>query len=418
MGPKTILLRRGDTFYESIAIDGIDLKAYGVGEKPKLSGLKILKSIYWERGTLIGGLWEEDSSGFIWRISLCLPNECYSGFCTNGSSMLNNIGGMVNLNSNELVECKRVKSLTELFTQSTQNFDFYQPVASPMSDTTKDYFDYLYVFYDGDLRALDLGVSVGTTGITAKNCTIEDITVEFWGRHGVSGGSYLTIENCIVQNIGGMIMLNYSSWVCLGNGIEFYVKTPYTQHCLVENCVIKHCYDAGLTVQGTDSNNSIRAIDIKFRYNSIYNCCQSFEEFLRGSTEDDLFYDCVFEANNSFDPGMRTGFRYNTSRYKRSHLLGNSTLRRTQMVYRNNYFYNGNFLCSGAYEGLFDQAIWENNVCYIAPGQDLLGNYNGTFRIPVPFPNSENFEAEWNEAIENYRRYTGDQTSQFFVLTD
>jgi len=420
MKPRNIYLCKGDTFYESFTLDGVNLRAYGEGVKPVISGLKILPDSAIEQGDINNsGEWTSSNDGCVWRINLAMPESEYEGYKVS-QSIVNNIGTLVDQSNGKSLNCQKVQNFEELL-NANKDWLMWQPTSIPTAQTQISNFNYLYVRYNGNLRQLRLGVTIGATGVIAQNCVIENVKVAYWGRHGIQSGSNLIIKDCNIDCIGGMIQIGYPSWVCLGNGIEFYI-TGDTHDSLVENCEISHCYDAGLTIQGS-ANKKLVVKNIILKNNVIRNCCQSYEEFLNGDTDDSIFDNCIFESNKSYDAGIDTGFGYSDTRYKKCHILSNSKYRNTKMIYRNNLFENGNFRCSGPYiiNGIqkYDQGIWIGNTCKIKLGYDLIGNYWGTSDV-VSLPNDKGscptIEDAFNNAIAKYRQLTNDESTLFEII--
>lgn len=409
----TILIKAGDIFYESISINGKVVDRYGKGENPILYGVKIPRRGAWENGVIRDNKWIKRESN-IWRLNLSLDDEYYSGYKTGGSSFLNNAGFIVNLITNDMNNCRKVPNYVNL----KYNFDFWQPcpVDNPKNSIPKD-FDFLYLYFEGNPNDYDFGISLGATAVSIKNGEVRNLNIRYWG-FGIIFYDNVKISNCEIDGIGGFIQRG-SHWVLLGNGVESWITPPKRKNCLIENCNISRTFDSGATIQGRHSERNIRAEDILFRNNKFRNCCQSFEEFLRGPGDEDLYYNCVFENNISIDAGIDTGFRYYDNRYKRCHFLSNSNLRNTNLIIRNNTTTNGNYYCAGAYQQYYRQAQWQGNVCHIKRGQDLLGNYLGTkdiITVPISKGSFNNIEEATNSAISRYRQLTGDFTTQFNII--
>lgn len=413
-GADTILLKSGDIFYEKMLIDGHVVDKYGVGEKPILCGVKIPEKGAWENGVLKNGNWIKCKSN-IWRIDLSMEDDKYSGFKTGGASFFNNIGAVVNLITDDMNNCRKVPQYSDLI----ENFDLWQ--ACPVEDTGSSIpqdFNFLYMYFDGNPNEYDFGVTMGTSAITVQNGDIRNISIKYWG-FGILFKDNVNISHCDIDGIGGFIQRGYKKWVLLGNGIETWVSNSVRHDCIIENCKVSRTFDCGATIQGSSNQNSIKAENIIFRNNIFRNCCQSFEEFLRGPDNEDLYYNCIFENNISIDAGISTGFRYYDDRYKRCHFLSNSNLRNTNMIYRNNVAINGNYYCAGAYNKLYRQAVWQDNTCHIKRGQDLLGNYGGTkdvIKIPTERGIFNSLEAATDSAISRYRYFTGDKTTKFIII--
>lgn len=86
----TVLLRCGDSFYEcGVELYGKTLSYYGQGAKPLLCGFKVLEKLKWEQ-----------AGENVWRLSLI--DEFFSGVHTGGSSRLNNIGCIYDMDSDRI----------------------------------------------------------------------------------------------------------------------------------------------------------------------------------------------------------------------------------------------------------------------------------------------------------------------------
>ncbi len=420
MKPKAIKLHRGDVFYEPVKCDGIDLSPYSIGEKPMVCGLKILPSRAWQ-------LFETLPSGMkIWKVDLALDRNAYGGRQFGGNNHQNNIGGFVMIGKSPLDSkmcgSKRVMSYDDLKRTDARNFDFYQPLENPARTTPAKNFDCVYVCFRG-LPDDGFGVITGCNGMEIGDCKVDSLRICYWGRHGIAGKSNVSISNCDIDGIGGMVQLDYPVFTCLGNGIEFYVHHPGITNCHVTGCHVTHCYDAGLTVQGTEHDTTdmrpMEVRDVTFTHNVIENCCQSFEEFLNGNNPSDLYYNCTFADNVSRQPGIDTGFRYSDGRYKRSHILTYENNKSTGMEYSRNICTDGNYLCVLSYHGQYAQGIWQGNKCAIRRGQDLLGNYKGTsdvVTVPTDKGNYSTLKEAEDAAIAKYRELTGDTTTEFTII--
>lgn len=188
------------------------------------------------------------------------------------------------------------------------------------------------------------------------------------------------------------------------------------ENCVVENCTISRCYDAGITIQSknhgksTPQNNSIRN-------NVIIDCCQGWEDFLRNDSNV-VYENCVFENNIVVNSGNTSGFGYPESRFKFCHVLGNNFKGDKGMIIRNNTFVGGNYYCSGAYKEKYKSNVWEGNTCVIKRGDFILSNYCGTkdvIRVPVEKEDFPTLKAATDNAIARYRELTGDMTTKFII---
>lgn len=414
LGADTILLKSGDVFYEKIDLDGSFMDKYGEGEKPRLLGVKIPQPGAWENGVLIDGKWTKCKS-CIWRVDLSLDDVKYSGFKTGGSSFFNNVGAIVNLTTDNMNNCRKVPRYSDM----TENFDFWQycPLEE-LKNTKPEDFDLLYLYFDGDPNEYYFGITMGTSAITLRNSTVCNLNIRYWG-YGIDFFDNVRISGCDVDGIGGYIMIGNDKWALLGNGIGSWISPPKRSNCIIEGCNVSRTFDCGATIQGSNLRLDIKAENIIFSNNTFRNCCQTFEEFLRGSNNDNVYNNCIFEHNVSIDAGINTGFRYYDNRYKRCHYLCSSYFRNTGMIIRNNIAINGNYYCATAFDGYYRQAIWQDNVCKIVRGQDLLGNYRGTadvIKIPEQKGKFSTLDEATDSAIAKYRLLTGDNTTTFIII--
>ncbi|MCC8071554.1 MAG: right-handed parallel beta-helix repeat-containing protein [Bacteroidales bacterium] len=411
-GPGTMLLERGSTFYESLKYNKVTLDAYGEGPLPAICGLKIPRfDNLWQRGSIQNGEWVADAQGDVYRLWLAAPDSCYLGVATSEDPLFNNIGQIVSLDDDGMNSVLRVFDINDL----QDDFDFYQ--STNTSDPAA--FDYLYVKYSApDGVALDkqrIGLAVGTHGLRVYNATIRNVKVTHWGKDGIVGHSGAVVDSCEVDGIGGSLA---DPTICYGNGIEFWIadgKDVVVENASVTNTKISRTYDCGLSIQG---HNPARNIILS--HNTLVNCCQSFEFFLRSKVEGEelVFDNCVTEYNLSISPGQDTGFRYPAARKKYCHILENTTSHRMKMVYRQNTFRDGNYYCTNTNaQGEVMAPVWEGNVCHIRRGQNLYMGYTGQRPITVPtsrgsFPT---LEAATADAIARYRSLTSDTTTQFLI---
>ena len=412
----TVLLKRGDVFYERVNAASHHVGAYSIGSKPVISGLKIPNGrVKWQRGKIVGGIWKKSSTGNVWKLDLSKDNSYYDGFRTNGSNVFNNIGSVVLLDDVEKIYSRHCQYITEL----NEDFDFYQACENPAKAVASD-FDFIYLYSKTNPNKLKIGLSVGTNGIDVRNGSVSDLNIEFWGRHGITVGSNSHIDGCTVDHIGGIIERGYPVWCILGNGIEIWCADG-AQNIEVANCRISHCYDAGLTLQGIYKTDDVVVKDISFHNNVVYNCAQGWEDFYRNEAQESplKFINCYVSDNKFVDNGFNTGFRELTPRFKHCQVLANSSAP-TDMVLSGNIFADGNFrACSKLKStGLYNPQIFIDNVVYIVRGQSLFGNYGGTadvVYVPVEAAPGMTLEQTTQEAINKYRSLTGDKNTRFVV---
>jgi len=309
-----IFLKAGDTFYENVKLDkNRTLSSYGVGPKPIISGLRFLYND-WVRGEFANSKWKEKASGNIWRYCLT-DKEGIECFNPGGSSILNNVGSLINPDTKTLYNCRRVKFPGDL----NENFDFYQSV-EPDKKNPISSLDYLYCCYNGDEPPM-IAVPVGCIGVELTCASIENIRVEFFGHHGISPHSVSRVSNCEVFGIGGMLhYLNMEEtghhWSCLGNGIEVYVTKGTTVfNITVENCHVSDCFDCGLSLQGgsntdTTLTTGAKTVNVVFQNNVVTRCLQGWESFLHNPLKYLFKYENCYVRHNLFVNNGTTPFRY------------------------------------------------------------------------------------------------------------
>ena len=394
----TICLKSGDFFFERVSLNNKHLRAYGGHTKPVISGYKRLISKSWEH---VG----EN----IWKVNLKEASFSGNGTIEN-SSFLNNIGCIHECESDNLHGRK-----LQYRNQLKENWDLWQTEHYERNETNAEDFDTLYLYLDKSPNDLILEFSVGITGVSLRNSSIEDIRIEGFGCHGITGKSNSVIRNCEIDGIGGMTQVGYKNYTCLGNGIEFYVSENI-DNCLVEKCRISRCYDCGVTIQGGRCGQATPS-NIIVRDNLIFNCCQGWEDFL--NNDDDVVYrNCSFENNIVFNSGKTSGFNYPESRFKYCHVLGNSLKGFKGMIIRNNKFVGGNYYIGGVRPVQYKSNVWQGNICYIKRGDFILSNYGGhsdVIRVPKDRGIYDSLGAATDAAIAKYREMTGDKTTRFVI---
>jgi len=488
--PTYILLKKGDIFYENVKLPlGQKIGAYSYNSssdsKPVISGMRIL-TCPWVRGEFLNGVWREDENGKVWRYALTYQ-EAYFVKCFDtggGSSELNNIGSLINPNTKQLYSCRRVKYPSQL----SVNFDFYQSVI-PKQENDISSLDYLYCYYDGDAMP-PMAVPAGCTGVELSiGSVLKDVRVEFFGHHGISPGQSSWVSNCEVFGIGGKIqyldlrevtndkgeLKPKYPWVCLGNGIEVYVKKENTvSNITVENCHVSDCFDCGLSLQGGNrdlpATTGTKAVNVVFQNNVVTHCLQGWESFLYNPSKFNFKYENCYVKHNLFvNNGRTTPFRYIDDETDSSSLtylpaweildgmkilISNEMRRRRNrcqmlstaeypsgMIVEDNTFAGHNYLSAykqiltidtiqvspikplGFYPDLtlfpipYNNQIYNRNLIILYPEDYLL--LNSTHHYPeclIPPLGLSNFSTLLTESIARFREYTSDETSVIKVI--
>lgn len=391
----TVLLKSGDIFYENVNIHKGLISKYGGNKLPILRGYKRIIKPKWQKADIN-----------IWRISLAENN--YSGFDTHGSSMDNNIGCIYEYDK-KIIHGRKQQYKNQLM----EDWDIWQTEKHTREDAKASDFDSLYLYLKSDPNKLKLEFTVTRAAAYVTNATIENIRFEGFG-FGISAGTKSVIRNCEIDVIGGRTQLS-PDYVCYGNGIEFWI-TEGLADCLVEHNIISRCYDCGCTIQGRDASPR----NIRFNNNVIIDCCEGWEDFITNSSSDVVFQDCVFENNLVINSGNTSGFGYPEGRNKFCHILGNNYLGNKGMIFCNNTFIGGNYLCAAEYQDAYKSNVWNNNTCYIKRGEWLLKcTYKGLAYVEVPLTKGgfNSIGDATNYAITRYRELCGDNTTRFVVMS-
>lgn len=396
----TVLLKCGDSFFESVSINNKYLGNYGAGKKPILYG--------WRR--IILPQWEKVGNN-IWR--LCLnKEESFTGYKVRGSSLLNNVGCLHEYDIDE-IHGRRVQYLDSL----RKDWDIWQTNKHMIKEMQSSDFDTLYLYLKDNPNAKLLEYSVSYSAATVINGTIDGVCFVGWGG-GIFARSNAIIRNCTIDAIGGRQAFSNLEFISYGNGIEFYVNESI-ENSIVENNYISRCYDCAVSIQASNCGQATPR-NIIIRNNIIERCCQGWEDFLRND-QNVVFENCVFENNIVLNSGHTSGFGYPYNRFKYCHVLGNNTKGDKGMIIRNNTFVGGNYYCSGAFQGQYSSNKWERNICYIKRGDYILSNYNGSkdvIRIPLNRGEFKSLKKATEDAINTYRTLTGDKTTRFVIVNN
>ena len=295
-----IYLKAGDVFFEKLYLNKKRLGRYGKGANPTICGYKRILYPKWVK---VGRN--------VWKTSLI--DDIYIGFQT-GSSLLNNVG-CIHDYGNDLVHGRKVQYYNKL----KEDWDFWQTEHHASGEYNEADFDSLYLYLHQDPNKLKLEFSVGAAAITMHESVVKQVNIMGWG-FGISANSGCEISNCRIDAIGGMIQLGSLSYVCYGNGVEFYVAHNIS-NSIVEDCFISRCYDCACTIQGSRHEGATPK-NIVFRNNLIVGCCYGWEDFLNNG-EKTYYKNCRFENNILvYSP---TGFNYPSKVVRYSHVVGNNT---------------------------------------------------------------------------------------------
>lgn len=254
-GGDTVLFRRGDIFYgtfEPIVTNAnntnrVDVGAYGNGEMPIFSNAKILKSS-----------WKKETNGF-YSFDLATDGN-YGGVHNNDA----NVGFMEDKNGKKH-GVRRQNAAT-----CVNQYDFYCEGTVVYAKSTEDPYTVL-----GELR---LATHDNALIRAASNMNIHDLHLQDTGYGivwGESGDKNLHVYNCVIANVGGIVLGSQKEFVKAGNGIELYNKGT---NVLIERNIFRDTYDVAFTCQG-DTPGEWRNITVK--ENIFINNTQAIEFWCR-----------------------------------------------------------------------------------------------------------------------------------------
>lgn len=394
-----ILLKKGDVFYEPLSgLSNCVVDSYGKGSKyPEICGLKLLKN---------PDAWEDMGNG-VWRLDMNKTENFYGRNLeiTKGNYQLNNLGALYDAAS-DTVYGHKVKKLEML----EKDWDITTGEIYKPKDVNAESYRWLYVKHDKNPSSdgAKLGILTYGNGVSGlKNCTVRNIAIKGFGRHGLTGSFGGKIENVKIDLIGGSTQVGYRTWVRLGNGIEFWISgSPSSNNRNhVSGCTISRTYDCGSTIQGIVEKGEIVASDITFTGNKFYRCRQAFEHFLSNRSNGRSEYiNCHFEGNFAWEMGEN---EFSTPEPRDNNFLTYDN-KRKGMIIKNNVCYG-----SGIYAGTRGWAEhFGENTFYVEQGKhNLLFVYPWNKQgIEIP----SNSEAD----IQKYRETLGDTTSKIILVPE
>lgn len=394
-----ILLKKGDVFYEPLSgLSNCVVDSYGKGSKyPVICGLKLLKN---------PDAWEDMGNG-VWRLDMNKTENFYGRNLeiTKGNYQLNNLGALYDAAS-DTVYGHKVKKLEML----EKDWDITTGEIYKPKDIDAESYRWLYVKLGKNPSSdgAKLGILTYGNGVSGlKNCTVRNIAIKGFGRHGLTGSFGGKVENVKIDLIGGSTQVGYRTWVRLGNGIEFWISgSPSSNNRNhVSGCTISRTYDCGSTIQGIVEKGEIVASDITFTGNKFYRCRQAFEHFLSNRSNGRSEYiNCHFEGNFAWEMGEN---EFSTPEPRDNNFLTYDN-KRKGMIIKNNVCYG-----SGIYAGTRGWAEhFGENTFYVEQGKhNLLFVYPWNKQgIEIP----SNSEAD----IQKYRETLGDTTSKIILVPE
>lgn len=282
---NTILLKRGDIFFESMSgFSNCTIGAYGSGDKPVLCGFTILRG---------NSSWTQESAG-IWKLDMNTSASFYGHGCNAANKYYGNIGTIYDP-ATDTVYGNLVSSASELSSEG----DFFTSGEWAPGNITSS--TYRYLRMKSASRPGALCFATYEEAITSMtNCTISDIAIVGFGGNGINEITGCTITGCDLDIIGGSIQIGTrTSWARYGNGIQCWISTSPNNNNTISNCQITRVYDTATTIQGNSVNGS-HPTNINFTANRIGWCRQGFEQWTSTDGAPVVFENCSFSNNTLF----------------------------------------------------------------------------------------------------------------------
>ena len=282
---NTILLKRGDIFFESMSgFSNCTIGAYGSGDKPVLCGFTILRG---------NSSWTQESAG-IWKLDMNTSASFYGHGCNAANKYYGNIGAIYDP-ATDTVYGNLVSSASELSSEG----DFFTSGEWAPGNITSS--TYRYLRMKSASRPGALCFATYEEAITSMTtCIISDIAVVGFGGNGINEINGCTITGCDLDIIGGSIQIGTNnSWTRYGNGIQCWIDASPNNNNTISNCQITRVYDAATTIQG-NSVNGTHPANIHFTGNRIGWCRQGFEQWTATDGALVVFENCSFSNNTLY----------------------------------------------------------------------------------------------------------------------
>ena len=372
-----ILFKCGDIFYDRIIFktdlsegENIYIGSYGDGEKPIISGAKILEKI---------DSWEKESDK-IYKLDLSNEKN-FAGMKADNY----NIGFFRDEIGN--IYAKRKSSKEGL----NQEGDFY----------CKDNYLYLYseVNPSDKYGKIKLVSKMDMVRLT-NGMIIENLNIQDTGAHGIVKHNTnedlknIYIGNCIIQNIGGSV-LTEDTFTRYGNGIEFYDGN--VENIIIENNIIRNIYDVAFTCQGNEGTwKNIEVSNNIFILNS--QNCEFWTPMQEGGIENFSYHD-----NISINIGKGWGYEVRPDKWVSAEFLMYAyNAKKLDVSLKNNKIFNA------------------RRLNYISSEQrfidDVQSDYNYIYYDDEMFLIDSELTVEQKD--EFISQYNKEKNSQFIILDE
>lgn len=248
-----VLFQRGGLWRGQLQCrGGVVYSAYGSGEKPK---------IYGSAENYARSKWDETCVPGVYVLSQPIKEDCGLIVFDGGKAHSNKkIDGVASFDGD-------IRSLGN-------DLDMYHSVVDRRIYLRSDSGNPSERFGD-----IETAVHRHAVTVTGDNVTIDNLCIMYTGSHGIGTADRngLTVKNCILGWIGGSIQ-SINSATRYGNAVEIYVSC---RDFTVSNCYIYEVYDAAVTHQFKNANQSVVTMEnVTYRGNLIEKCTYSIEYFL------------------------------------------------------------------------------------------------------------------------------------------
>ncbi len=385
-----IFLMSGDVFFGPLSgLDNCIVDSYGEGAKPKISGFKRLRN---------ADAWEKAGDG-VWKIDMHAVQN-FDGYVSrpNYAMLFNNVGAIYDA-QNDTVHGRLVRYRNNM----SRDWDFHTADTYSRDDLTKETFRWLYVKHtDNPSKNANLHFSTYGCGMdNLRNCTVRNISITGFGRHGIAG----CVRNCVFDNvtidiIGGSIQYGYPhNWVRLGNGIEFWIADGgSSSDILVKNCTVSRTYDCGATIQGIGRKLQ-NPKNIKFIGNNFVHCRQAFEHFLSSKEGQPDYENCEFSENKCFEMGYN---EFDSPEPRDALFLSYEKSGKSIKLHRNISY------GSSVYAGNAWSSDMKDNIFYVFKNKQYLSWASKSSPATIP--------AATERDIDEYRKRVGDESSKIYLI--
>ena len=298
----TVLFERGGVWRGGFTAQaGVTYSAYGGGEKPCIYGSPF-------DGAAAAG-WDEVSEG-VWRYRERITKDVGGIFFDGGRERAEKV--TVNYENPEPVD-HVTRNRFDGYRSLTEDLTFWHDLGGRIECAEDEICDgaetdgqgYLYLCSTADpaerFSEIEFLMRKNVIDIVGNNVRIDNLTIRYGGAHGIGSGAVkgLHVTNCVIEYIGGSVQYYQDGRpVRFGNGVEIWGRC---EDYMVDHCIIREIYDAGVTHQYSGGDGSCTMRSIRYTNNVITNCTYAVEYFIgpsnSGKTARRYMEDVVIQGN-------------------------------------------------------------------------------------------------------------------------